>query len=376
MISNSIVVLCVLFGLSASDFMHTSDKTYFLSTENLNWTDAREACIDAGLELASVRSNEERDAIEAFLKEYNPKPTSWYGYWLAGIKYPNGTFYWDTTDIEVGDNVENGWLPDEPNDAFNTENCLELKWDEHHLGWNDFSCDEEKPYICQNPRKEDSNGNSLDDYSFLLKIEPRNQFEYAGVHSRYIPFIKRSPAGFQYFDLDSYIKFHREIIAQSNLDSTTPPSTTHAPIVGSTLESVTTTNNPESLVESSSSDYVTINRFSQDLVQSSEESIATSHTPEDLVISDSESTTIPSQDLAQSNIESTTQISLTIPQYIIRAKLKSVTLSPAYLARSDMDSVTTSTTEKLDELELEPTRSSVSDENSDFLDIEPLYYDW
>ncbi|XP_030751967.1 CD209 antigen-like protein E [Sitophilus oryzae] len=175
MISNFNIVFCVLCGLCASGFVPTVYSTYMLSIEALNWTDAKEACNEAGLELASVISNEERDNIEKFLVENNQKPVDkWSGYWLDGIRYPNGTFYWDTTGTEVGDGVENGFVLGEPSNAYQKEHCIELKWDDVNLGWNDYFCAEKKRYLCQNPRKEGPKSEGLDDYSFLDVRNPEN----------------------------------------------------------------------------------------------------------------------------------------------------------------------------------------------------------
>ncbi|XP_030751891.1 perlucin-like [Sitophilus oryzae] len=172
-----ILVLSIFSGLCTSDFVSTPNQNYFLSIESLNWTDAREACINASLELVSVLSNKERDTIQTFLKENNLKPADkWSGYWLAGIRYPNGTFYWDTTETEVGLGVQYGWLFGEPSNADALEHCLELKWDGNNFGWNDYHCIVEKRYLCQNRRKDGSDTNGLEDYSFLTEENLRNSY--------------------------------------------------------------------------------------------------------------------------------------------------------------------------------------------------------
>ncbi|XP_030752008.1 C-type lectin BpLec-like [Sitophilus oryzae] len=174
-----IVFLSILCGLFASDCILPSSKTYFASTEALNWTDAREACINVGGELASIITNEEYNSIETFLVQNNKKPANkWSGYWLAGIRHSDGTFYWDTTGTRVGTSV-GGWLFNEPNDVSQMEHCIELKWDDEmgYSGWNDISCDTKRRYLCQNTKKEDSRVKSLEDYSFLGQANPKNKVE-------------------------------------------------------------------------------------------------------------------------------------------------------------------------------------------------------
>ncbi|XP_076250606.1 salivary C-type lectin 2-like isoform X3 [Rhynchophorus ferrugineus] len=172
-----IVLLLIVACFSACfkcEFAETSDKTYFASKEALNWTDAKNACSKAGLELVSILNTKEQTFLETFLREYQLVPADrWSGYWLSGIRYPNGTLYWDTTGTEIGEEVD-GWARGEPSNAYQEEHCVELKLDERakRLGWNDYFCVEERKYLCQTPRKEVPVGQNLNDYSYLTgKIE-------------------------------------------------------------------------------------------------------------------------------------------------------------------------------------------------------------
>ncbi|XP_076250590.1 salivary C-type lectin 2-like isoform X1 [Rhynchophorus ferrugineus] len=172
-----IVLLLIVACFSACfkcEFAVTPDKTYFASKETLNWTDAKNACSKAGLELVSVLNTKEQILLETFLREYQLVPADrWSGYWLSGIRYPNGTLYWDTTGTEIGEEVD-GWARGEPSNAYEKEHCIELKLDEgaNRLGWNDYFCIEERKYLCQTPRKEGPVGQDLNDYSYLTeKIE-------------------------------------------------------------------------------------------------------------------------------------------------------------------------------------------------------------
>ncbi|XP_076250618.1 salivary C-type lectin 2-like [Rhynchophorus ferrugineus] len=164
-----IFVTILAINLYYFEFVRGSDKTYFVSDEAANWTDAKQACREAGMELASVLNEKERVSLEKFIERYKLTPSDkWTGYWLSGIRYPNGTFIWDTTGTQVGEEVNN-WQLGEPSNGNSKEHCIELKIVDEHLGWNDYFCDENRRYICQYIQKERPHGQDLDDYSFLKR---------------------------------------------------------------------------------------------------------------------------------------------------------------------------------------------------------------
>ncbi|XP_030751837.1 CD209 antigen-like protein A isoform X2 [Sitophilus oryzae] len=156
----------------------------------LNWTAAREACINADLELASVLLNQEHNAIEKFLLEHIKKEEDiWSGYWLAGIRHHSGSFYWDNTGIKVGlgglpprDYHVKLWLLGEPNNVSGMEHCLELKWDGIFSGWNDISCSKRRRYICQSTREGGLREKDSEDYSYLAFPNALNQQVNCGCH--------------------------------------------------------------------------------------------------------------------------------------------------------------------------------------------------
>ncbi|KAF7284113.1 hypothetical protein GWI33_022572 [Rhynchophorus ferrugineus] len=166
-----LLFIVAYFSACFSEFVDTPDKTYFASKEELNWTDAKNACAESGLELVSILNTKEQELLETFLKEYQLIPEyRWNGYWLSGIRYPNGTFYWDTTGTKVGEDV-NGWALGEPNNGFKREHCVEITLNKGAslLAWNDYFCVEERRYLCQSPRKDGPRGQDLDDYSYLTE---------------------------------------------------------------------------------------------------------------------------------------------------------------------------------------------------------------
>lgn len=149
--------LCI--GISSEGIIDGSStfyKTYgpfLVSKEAVNWTDAKTECQNAGLELVSILSEEEQTALKIFIRENKLIPKDkWSGYWLAGMRQDDGKYYWDTTGTEVDSSFQ-GWSWGEPSHAYGREDCVELKWTDFEIGWNDYFCDETRRFICQVPRK-------------------------------------------------------------------------------------------------------------------------------------------------------------------------------------------------------------------------------
>ncbi|XP_076250637.1 salivary C-type lectin 2-like [Rhynchophorus ferrugineus] len=174
-----LTVAVLAANLSLCEFVKTWDKSYFASKEAVNWTNAKQACRDAGLELASVLTEKEKTSLEKFIEKNKITPTDkWTGYWLSGIRHPNGTFFWDSTGTQIGEAVTN-WQLGEPSNGYNREHCVELKLVDVELGWNDYFCDENRRYICQNIRKEGPHGQDLPDYRFLTENNTLGTIEYS-----------------------------------------------------------------------------------------------------------------------------------------------------------------------------------------------------
>ncbi|XP_076250542.1 salivary C-type lectin 2-like [Rhynchophorus ferrugineus] len=169
------IFIVAIFGVCLGEFVETPDKLYFASKEALNWTEAKKACEKAGLELVSLLNENDKAALESFLKEYKLAPQdAWTGYWLAGIRHPDGKFYWDTTGTKVGEGLSD-WLVGEPSNAYFKEHCIELKQGFNQMGWNDYFCVEARKYLCQVPRAEGPRGEGLRDYSFLAEENRLNE---------------------------------------------------------------------------------------------------------------------------------------------------------------------------------------------------------
>ncbi|CAG9767242.1 unnamed protein product [Ceutorhynchus assimilis] len=126
-------------------------QKYVVSLEPVNWYQALINCKNAGMELASIHSEQEQNDLDKFLR------TNGYdkGYWLAGTKEGNGQFYWATTGTKM---IYTKWLDGQPDDAkFDTnfyegEHCVCWGFPSYRpepIGWNDMTCFNNISYICQ-----------------------------------------------------------------------------------------------------------------------------------------------------------------------------------------------------------------------------------
>ncbi|XP_048861446.1 lectin-like isoform X1 [Brienomyrus brachyistius] len=108
-----------------------------------SFADAESACRQAasGGHLVSVHDEQTNADVLAIVLEYNPSSPR---IWLGGQRFgQSNTFIW--TDGSPWDFEK--WVPDQPDNAGNHENCVEMNWKD--LGeWNDDWCIKRKPFIC------------------------------------------------------------------------------------------------------------------------------------------------------------------------------------------------------------------------------------
>lgn len=127
--------LCKITNEDCS-FIENSYGSYIHCTDNLDWSDAREACQNFGpFDLASIDSNGENNALDDLIDDDDV----WIG--LNDLD-TEGVFEW-SNGKSVG---YTNWNDDEPNDS-DDEDCGELYSDGV---WNDIDCDdEEQDYLCE-----------------------------------------------------------------------------------------------------------------------------------------------------------------------------------------------------------------------------------
>ncbi|XP_030640057.1 lectin-like [Chanos chanos] len=111
--------------------------------ELLNFTDAEFHCRNAapGGHLASVHSSPDNNDLNCIVLKYNKKSPR---IWLGGFEFFNsGKWVW--TDDSNWD--FQAWVPGEPNNQHNKEDCLEMNWKEKGK-WNDDWCPTKKNFLC------------------------------------------------------------------------------------------------------------------------------------------------------------------------------------------------------------------------------------
>ncbi|ENN75696.1 hypothetical protein YQE_07657, partial [Dendroctonus ponderosae] len=114
-----------------------------VAEKHLTWFQAFEACERRGLELASIHSQSEEDAIELVLGNSNNRVGN--GFWVSATSL-GSSFVWFTSGSELIYKNFAGGQPDNPK----TEKCLELfRLTNGTWKWNSFRCGVELSYICQ-----------------------------------------------------------------------------------------------------------------------------------------------------------------------------------------------------------------------------------
>ncbi|XP_065344655.1 C-type lectin domain family 4 member K-like isoform X2 [Cloeon dipterum] len=113
---------------------------YYVSTEKLNWYLARKFCISNGMQLASIESKAESEALTPVLLQAGGF------FWLSGTDLGSeGKFYWDNgTGKDVKDFTN--WVGTQPDNHQGNEHCLHEK---PGIGWNDYPCENQEKFICE-----------------------------------------------------------------------------------------------------------------------------------------------------------------------------------------------------------------------------------
>lgn len=138
--------LCKITNEDCS-FIENSYGSYIHCTDDLNWSDAREACQDFGpFDLASIDSSGENNALEDFIDEdvwigLNDRDTEGIFEWSNG----KSVGYTDWADGEPNNYISDD--DDDDDDSNDGEDCGEF----YSAGeWNDVHCDnEEQDYLCE-----------------------------------------------------------------------------------------------------------------------------------------------------------------------------------------------------------------------------------
>ena len=105
----------------------------------MTWEKARQRCLRADADLASIHSSEEQKKAWGLA---NGKNT-----WIGGNDLETeGTFTW--SDGTPWDNPL--WYTNQPDDASSEQNCVTM-WDAGHGQWGDTDCNLRNQFICKRP---------------------------------------------------------------------------------------------------------------------------------------------------------------------------------------------------------------------------------
>jgi hypothetical protein len=113
---------------------HHDGSVYLVCDDPLSWPEALNQCALLGAHLAIVEDEGEDRHLQSRL-------TGSF-YWAGGHDlFSEGTFRW----LGDGDALYTNWLPNQPDDAGQGEDCLEMRT----TGWNDRNCEADAGYVCE-----------------------------------------------------------------------------------------------------------------------------------------------------------------------------------------------------------------------------------
>ncbi|XP_050309058.1 C-type lectin 37Db-like isoform X6 [Anthonomus grandis grandis] len=124
-------------------------KEYLVGTKKVTWYQASVLCQQNGMELISINSASEENAIEAILANYSTTVGPNNGYWTSATR--NGAcsteFVWFSGGKSL---IYNNFGPGQPDNAGKIESCIELILENaNKYSWNDLSCENKIGFICQ-----------------------------------------------------------------------------------------------------------------------------------------------------------------------------------------------------------------------------------
>jgi len=103
------------------------------------WVEAQAACKSLGGFLAEP-TNQQQDVFIKGVASLHDVTTVWLG---GEDLMDEGKWFWSHSQTAVEEYTD--WLPGEPNNIANNENCMNL----YHNHWNDDNCEKKFPFICQ-----------------------------------------------------------------------------------------------------------------------------------------------------------------------------------------------------------------------------------
>lgn len=135
-------------GCSADDeFSDTaSGKCYRRNTETLNWNDAEAACVTWGGHLAGVATTAENELVVTALREAGVQELVWVG---ANDLTTEGTWQFANGEAYAYTTGQPPWGEGKPNDFNMAEDCASVDTMTAEGLWNDVSCEDLLPSLCE-----------------------------------------------------------------------------------------------------------------------------------------------------------------------------------------------------------------------------------
>jgi len=118
----------------------TAAEDYLVCLVEVDWEDARNACLGLGLDLA-VFATAEEDLLGSTLAYEVSASSYWIG--LSDLEEEGAWTWVDGTPLSY----ETAWYGDEPNDS-GGEDCAQTNW-QVVGGWNDYQCGNAQPFVCE-----------------------------------------------------------------------------------------------------------------------------------------------------------------------------------------------------------------------------------
>ncbi|XP_063080001.1 C-type lectin domain family 4 member E-like [Engraulis encrasicolus] len=127
-----------------SDWKSFGSSRYYISSDERNWADSKQHCMDLGGDLVIIDSQEEQEFINTQIKSIYAETRAWIG--LSDLE-TEGVWKW----VDGKPLSKFGfWMQDEPNDDKGAEDCVETLYQYNPLKtWNDAICSMDKHCICE-----------------------------------------------------------------------------------------------------------------------------------------------------------------------------------------------------------------------------------
>ncbi|EAT48403.1 AAEL000543-PA [Aedes aegypti] len=145
----SLIVIWTLLQVRSA--LSKADKEYEIPSFRANWFKASEFCSSIGMQLVTITSRDENDAVARFVQGSDKFSDVASSFWIGGNDLAEeGTFSWMPNGRLVR---YANWSPGEPNNTEDKEHCMQLVYIprfEQRWTWNDNECRTNHMYfICE-----------------------------------------------------------------------------------------------------------------------------------------------------------------------------------------------------------------------------------